>query len=256
MSNKFEIKKNKILKNNNFKFKNEKTKHKSEKKGNLINKKIIIAVISILLISISIYFIFFNKKEAKNLKIGNNSTSQEIVDYILNISSYQATIDIEIKSNKNTNKYKLSQKYISSDTSVQEVIEPKNIEGVKIVKNKNQVKVENTRLNLSKIYENYEYIAENCLDLNAFIEEYKTLENSCFEESNNQIIMKIENVRTNPNNRYKELYIDKKTGNPIKMEIKDDSKNTTIYILYNEIELNSIKENILAFNKLLTSKGV
>ena len=190
------------------------------------------------------------------MKIGNNSTSQEIVDYILNISSYQATIDIEIKSNKNTNKYKLSQKYISSDTSVQEVIEPKNIEGVKIVKNKNQVKVENTRLNLSKIYENYEYIAENCLDLNAFIEEYKTLENSCFEESNNQIIMKIENVRTNPNNRYKELYIDKKTGNPIKMEIKDDSKNTTIYILYNEIELNSIKENILAFNKLLTSKGV
>ena len=256
MSNKFEIKKNKMLKNNNLKLKNEKTKHKSEKKGNLNNKKIIIAVISILLISISIYFIFFNKKEAKNLKIGNNSTSQEIVDYILNISSYQATIDVEIKSNKNTNKYRLSQKYISPDTSVQEVIEPKNIEGVKIVKNKNQVKVENTRLNLSKIYENYEYITENCLDLNSFIEEYKTIENSYFEESNNQIIMKIENSRTNSKNRYKELYIDKKTANPIKMEIKDDSKNTTIYILYNEIELNSIKENILAFNKILTSKGV
>ena len=36
----------------------------------------------------------------------------------------------------------------------------------------------------------------------------------------------------------KELYIDKQTVKPIKMEIKDNSKNTTVYILYNEVELN------------------
>ena len=49
-------------------------------------------------------------KTAKNLKIGNNSSSQEIVDYILNISSYETQIEVEVKSNKNSNKYKMKQK--------------------------------------------------------------------------------------------------------------------------------------------------
>ena len=35
----------------------------------------------------------------------------------------------------------------------------------------------------------------------------------------------------------KTLYIDKKTGKPTKMEIKDNSKNTSVYILYREVKL-------------------
>ena len=46
----------------------------------------------------------------------------------------------------------------------------------------------------------------------------------------------------------KKLYIDRKTGKPIKMQIKNVSKNTTVYILYNEIEINSLKrDDVLAF---------
>ena len=56
---------------------------------------------------------------------------------------------------------------------MQEVIEPSNIAGVKIIKKDGQLKLENTRLNISTIYENYRYISDNCLDLSSFIKEYK-----------------------------------------------------------------------------------
>ena len=36
--------------------------------------------------------------------------------------------------------------------------------------------------------------------------------------------------------KFKQLYIDKNTKKPIKMEIKNDSKETAIYILYNEVK--------------------
>ena len=41
-------------------------------------------------------------------------------------------------------------------------------------------------------------------------------------------------------NRYltkKVLYVDKKTKKPIKLEIKDNTQNVLVYILYNEIEI-------------------
>lgn len=227
------------------------------KEENMLNKKKIIILIGIiLLIAIGSYFIFFPKNTAKNLKIGNNTTSQEIVDYILNISSYEAQIEVEINSNKNTNKYIMKQKYIKPDMAMQEIIQPDNIKGIKIIKEKNQLKVENSNLNLSKIYENYEYIADNCLDLNSFIEEYKENEKAFYEENENQIIMKIESKNTNPYTKYKALTIDRRTGNPSKMEIKDTNKKTTLYIIYNEVKLNSIQENALAFYRIPMKKDV
>ena len=117
-----------------------------------MNKKKIILFIGILIIvGIAIYFIFFHKNTAKNLKIGNNTTSQEIVNYILDINSYEVQIEVEVTSNKNKNKYKMKQKYIKPDMITQEKIEPENIKGIKLIKNKNQLKIENSNLNLTKI---------------------------------------------------------------------------------------------------------
>lgn len=207
------------------------------------NKKIIIFLIICIVLMIIGICIFFNKNTANNLKIGNNTTSQEIVDYILNISSYEAKVEVEVKSNKNTNKYILKQQYISPDISIQEILEPSNVLGVKITKNGNQLKVENTNLGLSTIFENYEYLSDNILDLECFIKEYKENEKSGFREENNKIIM-----NTSNNNKQKELHINKENGIPIKMEIKDTNKNTNVYILYNEININDLKkENVLAF---------
>lgn len=207
------------------------------------SKKIIIVFIILIIIVISIFLIFFNNNTAKKTKIGNNSSSQEIVDYILNISSYEVLVEVNVKSNKNSNKYVLKQQYLEPNISTQEVIEPSNIAGIKIIRKGNELKIENTNLSLISVFNNYEYISENALDLNCFIENYKQNEKSEYIEENNQIIM-----RTTISNMEKVLYVDRSTALPIKMEIKDNSKKSEIYILYNEVNINSLeKENILAF---------
>ena len=193
----------------------------------------------LLIILIIIGGIFFYKNRVKNSKSGNNKTSQEIVDYILDISSYEVQVTVNVTSNKNSNKYILKQIYQSPNKSMQEVIEPSNIEGVKIENDGTNLKLENSQLNLNKILENYNYLGDNCLDLYSFIEDYKQDNKSKFEEKDTEIIMK---TCSNIDNIYiqeKILHIDKKTMNPTQMEIKDNKQKTTIYILYNEVKVNS-----------------
>ena len=200
------------------------------------NKKIIfITLVVILILAILIIFLL-NKTNVK--KIGNNSTSQEIVDYILNISSYEAKIEVEVKSNKNTNKYILKQKYQKDKEHIQEVIEPSNIAGVKIINDGKNLKIENSNLNLNEIIENYTNLENNNLDLSMFIDEYKNSNESNYEEKDDEIIMKVKNDKENIYVKEKILYINKKTYKPVKLEIKDNKQKERIYILYNEVEIN------------------
>ena len=131
--------------------------------------KLIIFLIIVILI-VSILFLVFSKKTVKVFKNGNTKTSQEIVDYILNISSYNLKVTVEVISNKNNNKYILNQEYTEPNISKQEVIEPSNIAGIKIIKDGSNLKLENSKLNLNSIFENYNYLGDNCLDLICFIE--------------------------------------------------------------------------------------
>jgi outer membrane lipoprotein-sorting protein len=212
--------------------------------------------IILLVIIIAIVIIFFSKNTAKVFKNGNNKNSQEIVDYILNISSYSVNITVEVSSNKNHNKYILKQKYVSPNISTQEVIEPSNIAGIKITNDGTNLKLENSNLNLSTVFENYNYLGDNCLDLISFIENYKQNTESTFIEEENQIIMKTKSGNENRYTKNKTLYIDKKSCKPSKLEIKDNNEKTTVYILYNEVEINSTnKEDIVAFeiNNIQTS---
>ena len=202
------------------------------------NKVIIILAILIILIIILMIFIKNNNKMAKTLKIGNNSTSQEIVDYILNINSYEAEIDVEVKSNKNTNKYRIKQTYINNNNNTQEVVEPSNIQGTKIIREGNNLKIENTKLALTKILEDYKDISQNNLDLSSFIENYKNNPNSAVKEDNNHIVMETSAINENKYQKYKKLYVSKEDGKIIKMEIRDTNQNTIIYIIYNEMKIN------------------
>jgi len=193
----------------------------------------------LLIIIIVVGGIIFYKNRVKDSKSGNNKTSQEIVDYILNISSYEVQVTVNVTSNKNSNKYILKQTYQSPNKSMQEVIEPSNIAGVRIENDGTNLKLENSQLNLSSILENYNYLGDNCLDLSSFIEDYKQAGE--FEEKDGEIIMR---ANSNINNIYvqeKILHIDRKTMNPTQMEIKDNQQKTTIYILYNEVKVNSTK---------------
>ena len=169
-------------------------------------------IIFILLIIFSvIIFIFISKNMTKKTKNGNNMSSQEVVENVLNINSYKAKVTVEVQSNKNKNKYILKQEYNTENGYIQEVLEPANIAGIKITRKDNNLLIENSKLDLKTIFENYEGLENNCLDLYNF------------------------------NNKYQEneiLYINREKIIPTKLLVQDNNNNITIIIEYNEIELN------------------
>lgn len=190
--------------------------------------KIIILIAIIIFLFIIFSIIYINR--CKILKNGYNKNSQEIVESILNISSYEAIVEIKIEGNKNQNEYKIKQKYLGPENNFQEIIEPENISGIKISREANKLVLENSKLDLKTIIENYSYISENKLDLSSFIEDYKKDRKAKYVEDD-EIIME-----TNYSLK-KTLYINKNTGKPIKMIVEDDIKNNKIYILYNEVDI-------------------
>lgn len=206
-------------------------------------KKTIIIIISIIVI---ILLIFLIQNVYKKINIGNtiiSKSTEDIINNILNMKSYKAKITAKITSNKNENTYVLEQRNTQNGKYKQTVLEPSKIEGINIEYDGTNLKIENSKLNLSKIYECYPYITANELVLNSFIEDYKNNTSSKIEETENEIIMNTNLENTNKYIKYKTLTISKKTGKPLKLEIKDSAQNVLVYILYNDIEINSIDEN-------------
>ncbi len=200
-----------------------------------------IIIITIIAIAIVIFVSIFFKINYKKINTGNNilnKTLDEVQEYICNINSYEATMEVTINSNKNTNKYKIKQTHDENE-DIQEILEPENVKGIKFIYKNNTLQIINTNLNLTKIYNNYPYIESNNLWLNDFLEEYKQADNENKEatENDEEVVLKLEVQNEDSNIKYKELYLDKKTGNPTKLLIQDNNKNTVIYILYSEITI-------------------
>ena len=213
------------------------------------NKKMVVAlVIGAIIIGVLIFGIL-KIINYKNVKNGNNigdKTLKEVEEYILNISSYDAEIELTIESNKNTNKYIINQKYSEPNIASQEVIEPKNIEGLRIRYDGNNLEISNSKLNLSTIYENYTYLTNNVLWLSDFIQNYKKNMGKITEQ-NGIIIMETER-NENKYSMVEKLYIDRNENKITKLIIEDENKNNRIYITYNKIEIGSLnKDNVLAF---------
>lgn len=223
------------------------------KKINIQKKIIIFVIIAIVVASVLIYF--FYKNVNKNSNLGNNlinKTNQEIEEYILNISSYEANVEVTVESNKNKTQYKLKQSYVSPNIEKQVVEEPNNIQGLQTTYDGTKLTINNTKLNLSTVYENYPYFTQNYIWLNSFIEDYKAKKqegkNCKLYEEDSNLIMEVILEQSNPYVSYKKLFIDKKTGKITKLVVQDKNKKNLVYILYNEIKINSLKkEEVLAF---------
>ena len=199
------------------------------------NKKIIFIILVIfIIVLLTIFFIFYDK----NRKNGNNMINQseeKILDTILTMKSYQAKLDISVETNKNKTKYIVSQK-MKNGISTQEVIEPENIAGVITEYDGKNLKIRNNKLNLETTFENYQYMVENRLWLDSFVQEYKTKENTKTTSNENEMILEVSS-QDDLYNVHKKLYLDKKTGKPTKMEITDINQKTLVYILYTEITI-------------------
>lgn len=199
-----------------------------------VKKTAILGILILLIIIISILIIinYKNKKDGNNII---NKSEEEIIDYILNINSYDAKLDITVETNKNKTQYVIMQQ-LKDGKSFQEVIEPKNISGVVTEYDGVNLRIKNNKLNLETIYENYKYMVENNLWLDSFIKDYKNSQNRIYETNNDEIMLEVRK-QENLYSAIKRLYISKKTGKPIKMIVQDINQKTLIYILYTEIEI-------------------
>ena len=93
----------------------------------MFNKKIFFLILILLIIFL---VSFFTYKFLKNGNTTYNKSEEKIVENILNMNSYSATMEIEIETNKNKTKYVVKQSLYNDNKSIQEVIEPSNIAGV------------------------------------------------------------------------------------------------------------------------------
>ncbi len=193
---------------------------------------VIILIITIILINL----LNNSKNNYKSEKIGNNKSIKEIEEYILNIKTYRASLDVTIKNNRNENFYKLKQE-VTAEYEKQIVQEPEEVNGLQMIFMNGTVEIKNTKLNLSKIYENYPNLSENYLFITDFLKSYKILEQKSIKKDNGKILMEI---KTNKNkyNVTQRLYVNEKNLIPEKLEIFDNNNNTKVYILYSEIEIN------------------
>lgn len=200
------------------------------------NLKKLIIVILIIAIAIVGIIIIFLKNNYNNENIGDNKDIKEIEKYILNINTYEAEIEVNVKSNKNENKYQINQK-VTENYMKQITNEPDEIKGFEIEYKDGILEIKDNNQKLSKIYKNYPYITDNNLFLTSFINNYKNSNNRTINEKNNQVILKI-NYEKNKYSMYQILYINKETLKPEHLEILDMNNNIKVYILYNEIKLN------------------
>lgn len=200
------------------------------------NKKVaILIIIAIIIIFVSIFLNLYYK----NGKAGNtiiNKSEEEIVEYILNMKSYSAKLNITVETNKNKTEYVVVQS-LENGKAKQEVIEPSNIAGVITEYDGNNLKIRNNKLDLETTFQNYQYIVKNRLWLDSFIEDYKSQDNSStLSSTSNEIILEVK-TKESPYNTYKKLCIDKKTAKPTKMIVQDINQKTLVYILYTEMKI-------------------
>lgn len=187
------------------------------------------------LICITIFFVFYYNF----FILGNNinRSQDEIVDNIINkTNEYEANIDVKVISNKNENYYKMYQ-IVNDEKSIQIVDEPENIKGLEIENISNKLIIRNTKLNMEKIYDQYEFLLNNSLFLNVFIEDYKKNTSKIYEE-NDELIFEVKlDSSKSTYIKYKELHVDKISGVPRQLIIKDNTKKTCISIIYNDIKI-------------------
>lgn len=199
-------------------------------------KRIFILLTIVAIIIILIIFAIYNYKKFENGNNMINKSEEEILEHILNINGYKATLNIDITTNKNNTKYVIEQEF-NNNTSMQKVIEPTNIAGVTTYYDGTNLKITNNKINLETIMENYSYVSDNRLWLDSFIYDYKNYSNKKISIENDEAILEVKNEENNKYNIYKKLYIDLNTGKPTKMIVEDINQNILVYILYTKIEI-------------------
>ena len=180
---------------------------------------------------------FFIKTNYKTKESGNNKSIQEIEQYILNVTSYKAKIKVTVSSNKNANFYEFEQEVRGQSYSRQLALSPDSLSGMEIIYENGVITLQNTKYNLSQIYENYPYISTNSLFLTSFIEGYRNADEKEITQEDEKIQMSYIS-KVNKYNNKQILYINKASLEPQNLQVYDINNELKVDIIYNEIELN------------------
>ena len=180
---------------------------------------------------------FFIKTNYKTKESGNNKSIQEIEQYILNVTSYKAKIKVTVSSNKNANFYEFEQEVRGQSYSRQLALSPDSLSGMEIIYENGVITLQNTKYNLSQIYENYPYISTNSLFLTSFIEGYRNADEKEITQKDEKIQMSYIS-KVNKYNNKQILYINKASLEPQNLQVYDINNALKVDIIYNEIELN------------------
>lgn len=196
----------------------------------------ILAFIIIIIVTLLIcnFFVKTNYKLEQN---GNNKSIQEIEQYILNVTSYKAKINVKVCSNKNANFYEFEQEVRGQSYSKQLALSPDSLAGMEIIYENGVITIKNTQYSLSNIYENYPFISTNSLFLTSFIEGYRNSESKNITEIDGKIQMSYIS-KINKYNNKQILYINKAKLEPENLQVFDINNELKVNIKYNEIELN------------------
>ena len=152
-------------------------------------KKFFLIGVIIIIIAIAGFFIYSSYNSSKTGNTTINKTEEQLIQDVLNISFYKAKLKVKVTSNKNENQYIIKQE-VNKNVSTQEVLQPENISGIVTTYENGKLTLFNSKLNLSQIYEEYSYIANNDLWLNSFVKEYKENEgNTKISYEGNNIIL-------------------------------------------------------------------
>ena len=192
---------------------------------------IIIVIVTLLICN------FFIKTNYKTKESGNNKSIQEIEQYILNVTSYKAKIKVTVSSNKNANFYEFEQEVRGQSYSRQLALSPDSLSGMEIIYENGVITLQNTKYNLSQIYENYPYISTNSLFLTSFIEGYRNADVKEITQEDEKIQMSYIS-KVNKYNNKQILYINKASLEPQNLQVYDINNALKVDIIYNEIELN------------------
>ena len=196
----------------------------------------IIAFIIIIIVTLLIcnFFIKTNYKTEKN---GNNKNIQEIEQYILNVTSYKAKINVTVSSNKNANFYEFEQEVRGQSYSKQLALSPDSLAGMEIIYENGVITIQNTQYSLSNIYENCPFVSTNSLFLTSFIEGYRNSNFKTITEVEGKIQMSYIS-KINKYNNKQILYINKAKLEPENLQVYDINNELKVDIKYNEVELN------------------
>lgn len=171
--------------------------------------------------------------------VGNNKnieSIEQVSDYVLNIENYNIEAKVTVYSNKNSNTYMLKQ-YKKDGYQKQEIMDDENY-GLVIENEGGKVTIKNTILDVASVFENYKEITNNSIGLDSFIDDYKSSEKVDVVEDDEYYVLNVRVMGTR--NKYtenKSLYVNKRSSQIEKIEVRDVNNNTTVFIEYTRFEI-------------------